>query len=77
MPNHNQKVVPRIQLIATVVKNRDRNDLMIRKIISNKEVIQAIVLEILRNGTFEFKGEVIFINKNQAVARLKEAGLIP
>lgn len=63
-------------MVGTIVNHNNRSALMLRKIFVNREIIKRLVLEILRKGTFEFNGEIVFINKEKAIERLKQAELI-
>jgi hypothetical protein len=69
-------IKPRIQMIVNMVRVRNRNGIMIRKTFVDRDIIKNIVLEILKRGVFEFNGEIVFMNKEQAVSRLKETNLI-
>jgi len=69
-------IKPRIQMIVNMVRVRNRNGIMIRKTFVDKNIIKNIIIEILKKGVFEFNGEIIFIDKDKAVSRLKETNLI-
>jgi len=74
MPKEIPKV--RIQMVASLINHGGRNALLIRKIFVNERIIKPIVIDILRKGTFDFEGEVIFLDRNKAFSRLKEAKLV-
>lgn len=73
MPNN---IKPRIQMVVNIVSVRNRNGIMIRKTFVDKQIIKNIIFEIIRRGVFEFNGEIIFMDKEKAVSRLKETELI-
>jgi len=69
-------IKPRIQMVVNTVRVRNRDGIMIRKTFVDRSIIKNIVLEILKRGVFEFNGEIIFMDKEKAVSRLKETNLI-
>jgi len=63
-------------MVVNTVRVRNRDGIMIRKTFVDRSIIKNIVLEILKRGVFEFNGEIIFMDKEKAVSRLKETNLI-
>lgn len=75
-----EEQIPRIQLVGSIVPikggSHSYNGLMIRKIFVKKEIVKAIVFDILKKGAFDFYGQVVFMDRKKAVLKLKEAKLI-
>jgi hypothetical protein len=67
--------MPKIQFTASLFTHNDKDTMLIRKELSDKEMMKFIFKRIIKDGKFQFYGEIIFVNRFQAILKLKERGL--
>jgi len=67
---------PLIQFTAVVFNHRGKNTLLIRKELSDERTMKYILNEIIKKGSYNFYGQVIFTNRFNALVTLRKKKII-